>query len=139
MKKKLKIRACQKKADKWFSLYVRALNATDGGYCVCVTCGKVIEWRGTGQLHAGHYIGREHIPTRYDERNVHCQCSTCNSYHGGEHGKYTLFLQEKYGQDIIEELVLKGNGYAGLKAEDYLELVDMYKEKTNQLILEKEL
>ena len=65
-----KITPHRDKADVIFSLYVRLFHADSNGYCTCITCGKKLLWKGFGQLHAGHYIGRMHINTRYDERNV---------------------------------------------------------------------
>jgi hypothetical protein len=135
--KKLKIRPCQKLADAQFSLYIRVLNADEEGYCLCFTCGKKLPWRGSGSLHAGHFIGREHIPTRYDERNVKPQCDTCNTYHEGEHGAFALNLTKIYGEKVIEELVLKSNGHADLIAQDYLDIRDKYKELTKKIVKEK--
>lgn len=70
----------------------------------CVTCGK----QGEGSfMHAGHYISRKHNSTLFDERNVNAQCMNCNLWGYGNMGVYTLFLQEKYGPGIIEELTKK--------------------------------
>jgi len=137
LKKKLKIRPCQKKADIEFSLYIRALYADKDGYCQCITCGKKLPWSGTGHLHVGHFIGREHIPTRYEVQNCHPQCDVCNSYHEGRKGHYALFLIKTYGQDIIEKLVAKSNEYAGLIPEDYLAIRDKYKQLSKDIIKNK--
>ena len=55
-------------ADTWFSQFVRLENATDTGYCTCITCGKVKRWN--DGMHAGHFIVRVWMRTRYDPLNV---------------------------------------------------------------------
>ena len=64
---------------------------------------------------------------------------SCNMFHEGERGAYTLFLIDKFGQGIIEELVLKGNEVVAWKWFDYKEIADMYKEKFNYLCQEREI
>jgi len=134
---KITIRSLQKKADRIFSLYIRLSKSDKEGYCECITCGKKLPWKGTGLMHAGHFVSRHHIPTRYDEMNVHPQCASCNEYHGGEIAIYGARLREIYGDHITDELVLKGNQVAKLTHDDYIELEDMYKEKFKYLSGEK--
>jgi hypothetical protein len=40
----------------------------------------------------------------YDKRNIHTQCPGCNTYRGGKLIEYTLFIQENYGTETIDEL-----------------------------------
>ena len=134
-----KIKPWKAKADQIYSLYVRLEGSDENGDCTCVTCGKKLPWKGTGRLHAGHYIVRQEINTRYDDRNVHPQCETCNSYHEGRKGEYTLFLQKKYGKGIINKLVELSKCGRIWKWFDYKEVFEMYKEKFRYLSQEKEL
>ena len=70
----------------------------------CVTCG------GPGQ-EAGHY---KHNTERsqqlggnalwFDPRNVHAQCTRCNKWLSSNPVAYALYLEEKYGPGILQEL-----------------------------------
>ncbi len=89
-------------ADRWFSQYIRLKAATGTGFCTCVTCGKVLPWnRG---IHAGHFIGRMWIKTRYNTHNVNVQCCHCNMFLGGNPENYYPYMLDKYGQDHINYL-----------------------------------
>lgn len=89
-----------KKADEIFSRYIR-LKYLKKGILKCFTCGKLGIMQ---EMDAGHFIGREHKTTRYDERNVHPQCQWCNRFKEGQKDEYALKLQEKYGLTILSEL-----------------------------------
>jgi len=133
---KYKIRTLQRKADKEFSRYVKLNQCDNSGYCTCCTCGRTFLWT---EIDAGHYVGRACIPLRYDEMNVHPQCKYCNRFREGMKDEYALFLIKTYGEDILNELHQKKYSVGKLTHEDYQELYEMYKEKSNALQGEKEL
>ena len=54
-------------------------------------------------MDAGHYIKRQYNMTRFDERNVHCQCRACNRFKGGMMDEYAINLERDYGQGILQE------------------------------------
>lgn len=86
-----------RKADKVFSKFIR-----ERDNYICVTCGK------PGN-HAGHYIRRAHKKARWNPINVNCQCACCNTYLDGNMDAYALYLVNKYGIYILNELqTLKG-------------------------------
>lgn len=60
--------------DRVYSLYIRLRDAGDGGYTRCISCGKVFPFE---QMQNGHFWGRKHIATRWDEHNCNSECSTC--------------------------------------------------------------
>src|SRR3990167_10263026 len=91
-KKRKSISKLKKKADKVFSLWIRARDKR------CVSCGS------DRNLQNGHYISRSHNATRYNEKNNNCQCLTCNIFKKGNYPAYTLYLMRKYGNGIIKEL-----------------------------------
>src|SRR3990167_8522696 len=97
---------------------------------ICITCGKV-----GGQ--AGHYIhstergGSKRLPLYWYVKNINCQCQNCN-YNDGEHHRYAIALQKKYGPSILEELegMRKKVGEAKLLVrEDYEKLIREYSKK----------
>jgi len=133
---KSKIRTLQKKADKEFSRYVKLNKCNDNGMCTCITCGRDFHWT---EIDAGHYVGRACIPLRYDERNVHPQCKSCNRFREGMKDEYALFLIKTYGQEILENLHEQKYSVGKLTHEDYIDIYEMYKEKSSYLQGEKEL
>lgn len=70
----------------------------------CVTCGGPPE-------HAGHY---RHNSERsqslggnalwFDLRNINAQCSSCNTYRAGNLNEYAIYLEQKHGTGILQEL-----------------------------------
>ena len=73
----------EKECDRLFSLWIRK---RDEGK-KCCTCGCF--WK--NEFQCGHYVGRTHLNTRWDEKNAHAQCVACNSWNSGEakeHGRY---------------------------------------------------
>jgi hypothetical protein len=124
--KKQGVQQLKKKADKWCSDYIRQ---RDKG--VCFTCGCKKEWK---YQQAGHYISRVYGNLRYYEKNVHCQCYSCNVMKHGNMDEYAIRLQQKYGKDILEEL----NKYKYMpptpfKVADLLNLIEEFKIKIKKL------
>jgi len=119
--KKMTVTKAKKEADKWFSLYIRR---RDQGQCfTCPKKGEIVE------MQDGHYISRNHLNTRYDEQNNHCQCVGCNVFKAGNMPAYTLALMNKYGDDIIKELFARGQKIKAMKVADYQEIIEVYKNK----------
>jgi hypothetical protein len=81
-----------KEIDREFSKYIRSREFS------CCTCGS------QKKLQAGHYISRRYFSLRWDERNVHSQCQSCNIFHEGNKPRYAIYLINKYGQEILETL-----------------------------------
>ena len=118
--------------DPLFSKYIRIKEAVKAnGYVKCVTCGKVREW--DDQMEAGHYVSRDKRATKYDERNVHIQCKSCNSYHGGEIAEYAAYLLSEYGADIITELVQKGREYKKFTLDELKEMAKIYRKRIRDM------
>jgi hypothetical protein len=98
------IKACTDRAWAAFSKFIRL---RDNGRCY--TCSKQMDWK---KMHAGHFIhaGRRN-PASYDERNVHCQCPTCNTYLHGNLAVYAKYMAQWFGLDVIDDLrVMKATG-----------------------------
>ena len=78
---------------------------------------------------AGHFIGRQHLITRYDERNVHAQCRKCNRFEYGRQYEYSIAL----GQELSQELLQKSRGVLKLTDPEWLEIFETYKTKLQEL------
>lgn len=98
------LRSLRRKLDHVFSLYIRLRYADGAGVSPCCTCGRLQHYKAAN---AGHFIKRQFLATRYDERNCHVQCVPCNLYRGGELVEYNAFMLKTYGQVVIDELRLK--------------------------------
>lgn len=112
-----------KKLDKIFSEFIRKREADENGITSCVTCGRRDHWK---NMDAGHFIGRQHMGTRWDERNVHPQCKRCNGFEGGQQYHYGHFLKIKYGDQIIDELEYKGRAITKFNDRDGELMIKLY-------------
>ena len=102
-RKKLRsLSAIRRQLDKEFSRYVRLRHADHVGNVACVTCNKSLHWSDT---HCGHYVPRQYLSVRWDDRNANVQCPYCNTYRHGNLAEYTLFMQKTYGQSVVDELL----------------------------------
>jgi len=71
---------------------------------ICFTCGDRRDWK---QQQAGHFVHKNSLD--FDERNVNCQCARCNKWLHGNLTVYAMRLMEKYGKEIVNDLVVAGN------------------------------
>jgi hypothetical protein len=69
----------------------------------CISCGKPDQ--GGKMRNAGHFKSRgSSSGLRYDLRNIHGQCVTCNLYQSGNIEGYRSGLTERYGSAIVDYL-----------------------------------
>lgn len=101
-RKKPSFSALVRKLDRIFSQWVRLSNADNCGTVSCFTCEKPIFWK---DAHAGHFIKRQHMAVRFDERNVKPQCPRCNVYMGGQQDEFAAKLITEYGVGEVEDLM----------------------------------
>ena len=124
----------KKELDKWFSLYIRLRDATDEGLVQCFTSGRVYHYK---QIHAGHFISRRCLATRWCEVNVQPQSAADNLFGQGEQYKFGLRLDYKYGEGTAEELELKSRQTLKLSRIDYEDKISYYKDAVKNLKKEK--
>ncbi len=124
------------KLDDVFQMYIRY---RDNWTCCC--CKTHIDPNSEGaktKMHAGHYVGRGALALRWDERNVHAQCSTCNmqqNYYGVD-PRYTQLIIRKYGDGILDYLATHKFQKVKYSCEELEEKIAEYKKR---LEAEKEL
>lgn len=95
----------------------------------CISCGRFHQ----GQYHAGHYrtVG-SHPELRFEELNVHKQCSVCNNHKSGNIVEYRINLLGKIGAASLEWL----EGHHEPKkytVEDLKQIKATYKAKLKEL------
>lgn len=125
---KKSIASLKKLLWKLFTAYIKRRDKN-----ICCTCGKYVTGREAG---GGHYVPKGACGLEYyfHEQNVHCQCSSCNCYLGGNHPAYRAFLLQRYGQETIDDVErnyrnpYKGDSYTWLidKIEYYKNLNSQY-------------
>jgi 5-methylcytosine-specific restriction endonuclease McrA len=86
----------KKELDRVFSIFIRQ---RDNGQCF--TCSKKDDYK---KMQNGHFVPRQYLSVRWDERNCNCQCYACNMLYGGQGATYAIRLKEKYGQETVEYL-----------------------------------
>lgn len=115
-----------KLAQQTFNKYI---NARDKGL-PCVSCGKTIN----GRVNASHFWNaNNHWAVRFDERNVHSSCITCNQFLSGNLLEYRTRLIQKIGQaeyDSLEEEAKKTRKYS---IDELKEIITLYKSKLKEL------
>ena len=57
-----------------------------------------------GDMQTGHYEHGDYPGTWLNEKNLHTQCSQCNTYMGGNRNVYAIRLEARYGYGILQEL-----------------------------------
>ncbi len=95
-----------RRADRWFSKYIRLRDASPGGEVECITCGKKSHWR---RAHAGHFVSRRKMSTRFEEHNASAQCPRCNLWGAGEQYRHGLAIDAKFGKGTAQRLNRRGN------------------------------
>tara|TARA_R100001132_G_C3251837_1_gene78764 strand:- start:32 stop:427 length:396 start_codon:yes stop_codon:yes gene_type:complete len=118
-----------KKLDKIFSIYIRLRDSDENGFCKCISCGKKSFWR---DVDAGHFVGRRHLITRFDPKNVYAQCRYCNRYLGGHQYPYSVAL-EKLEKGLPDKLFKKSKKTIKLSTNDLILLINKYKKRTEKL------
>ena len=115
----------RKKAQEIFNRYIRERDKD----LPCISCGRHHD----GQYHAGHFRSTGSAPhLRFNEDNVHKQCSPCNNYLSGNLVQYRSNLIRKIGIDRVEKLE-EDNTYRKYTIDDYKKIIEKYKLKLKEI------
>jgi len=126
----------KKKAWAAFSRYIRVRDAGIDGRCKCVTCGVSLPWK---EMQAGHFIDSRCNAVLFHEPIVYAQCPSCNVWKKGNKVAYTLFMLKKHTKEEIEKFCNLKHKVLKLDIEDLEEILDMYTQKAEYIMQEKEL
>lgn len=114
-----------KEAQAAFNAYIRARDA----HLPCVSCGRHHQ----GQYHAGHYRTVGANPElRFEELNVHKQCSPCNDHLHGNLINYRIELIKRIGHANVDWLERNHNP-KHYSIEDLKAIKAKYKQKLKDL------
>jgi len=124
----------KKELDKYFSLFIRLRDADYMGFVKCYTSGRLYHYK---NIHAGHFISRKCLSTRWCEVNVQPQSAADNLFGQGEQYKFSKALDSEYGEGTAEELQQKSRQMLKLSRIDYEEKISYYKDLVDKLKKDK--
>ncbi|MCI1681418.1 MAG: recombination protein NinG [Bacteroides sp.] len=120
--------------DNVFSLYIRLRDASPNGTFRCISCGQIKSFE---QADCGHYISRQHMSLRFDEKNCNAQCKTCNEYQDGNIQRYRMGLITKYGEETVEWMESQKNQINKISESDLRDKIAYYRKEVKRLEKEK--
>lgn len=128
MKKKTSAQL-KKRLDQVYSLFIR-LKWAVRGFITCYTCGRTIHYK---SAHCGHFIPRNILITRWDERNTRPQCVGCNIFGNGKILDFEDHLVKEIGRKEVDKL--KASRFQILKIDEswYLERISHYEKELSML------
>lgn len=118
-----------------FNEFIRERDSAGASHFKCISCGQIKEVR---YMDAGHYYNTGFYDgLRYDEDNVHGQCSHCNRFLHGNLIDYGYNLLAKIGPERFEALKKRAENYkrVGYKftRSEVEEIIEKYKQKLKEL------
>ena len=116
------------KLDKAFSELVRLKGTDLDGWEKCVTCKSWGHWK---SMDCGHFVDRDHLPTRWDLDNCRPQCQKCNRFKTGRRYEFGMALNRELGYGTAERLIEKGSGPSQHIKDTAQELLEDIKSKLN--------
>ena len=132
MPRKTSRKTLVKKLDAVFSEYIRRKYADKNGIVSCYTCGKKKFWKGDW-MQNWHFISRKSRILRWRESNCRPQCYSCNVMRYGESYIFGVKLNEEYGYNIAEELLIESKKIIKQSDQELLDLINLYQEKVKSL------
>ena len=123
------IKQLKKELDRVFSLYIRLRDSDSNGFGRCITCGRVRHYK---KADCGHYMKRQYLATRYDEKNCNLQCKHCNAFLQGANEIYKVKIDEKYGPGTSGILEIKSRNPSKFDRFIYGVLIREYREKLKE-------
>jgi len=97
----------------------------------CVSCGR----SDVEEFHAGHYIASTNSFLRFNEKNIHKQCSYCNTHLRGNLIPYRIELIKRIGLSEVENLEANIKNIFKISVPEIQELIKSYKQKIKDLNL----
>jgi hypothetical protein len=133
MKRKPKVKSSKvlrQECLKAIQRLCRLAAADDDGNCACVSCGCVKHY---SALQGGHFLAKgssSYWALRIE--NVHPQCASCNMWgmrYGSAAQEYTLWMEDMYGRDFVEEMIASKSNPIKLYKADYEEMLEEFNEQ----------
>ena len=131
------IQSLIKKLDSAFSLYIRLRDSRPFGYKAfrCISCGRILPF---AEADAGHFIGRTHMSTRFDEQNVWSECRFDNRFNSSHMIEYQRNLEKKLGREKLDMLIARGHQTKKFTAWELEILIEYYKDQNKRMLAERD-
>lgn len=114
-----------KEAQREFNRYIRLRDINRP----CISCSR----SNNCKFDAGHFLSVGARPDlRFNEDNVHKQCTQCNSFKSGNQVEYRRRLVERISEAGVEKLEFHGPALH-LIVPDIQAIKDKYRQKANEL------
>lgn len=123
-----------KRLDKVFALYIRLRDVMPSGYGKCISCGRIVPF---SELDCGHFHGRTHMATRFEEDNCHAECKGCNRFSADHLIKYRDNLITKIGMGRYDRLNLLAHSQKHWLDFELQEKIAHYTKEVKRLSAEK--
>lgn len=125
-----------RKLDGVFSEYIRLRDSRPFRYKAfrCISCGEVKPYE---QMDCGHFIGRTHMATRFDEENCHGECRACNRFDSSHMIYYQRNLEKLIGKSRVDMLIVRGHSTKKWTAWELEILIKHYTEEVNKMKKER--
>lgn len=91
------------------------------------------------QADCGHYINRQHMSTRFSEKNCNAQCRSCNRFDEGNMQGYRRGLILKYGEPAVLLLESMKNQTNKISDFEYSAMIKYYQGEVKRLKEEKQI
>lgn len=119
-----------KELDGHFSRFIRKRDTVDGKV-ICFLTGEKMDFI---DAQCGHFIDRDQMPTRYDERNCHAVSEETNCYDPDHKEKYRAKMLQVYGLEEIERLERKSKGLQKFFKFEIEDLIEYYRSENRLYI-----
>lgn len=122
--------------DTVFAMFIRLRDAMPNGMFRCISCERLLPF---DQSDCGHYINRQHMATRFNEKNCNAQCRKCNRFDEGNIQGYRRGLIAKYGEPTVLMLEAMKNQINKISDFEYRTMIDYYRKEVKRLKKEKQI
>lgn len=123
-----------KRLDTIFSKFIRLRDTNDEGYGKCISSGKFVHYN---DADAGHFMSREHMATRWNEKNVHLQSRGDNRFKQGKQFSQALNIDRKYGSGTCEILMVESKRLSKITDFEIEALIKHYRDRARKLAARK--
>lgn len=127
--KEKSLQVLEKELDLVFSEFIR-LRDSENGRVKCFICGASMPWRQSQNM---HYIGRDQMPTRYDEENCHAGCEICNCRDSEHKYKYRDAMLWFFGAEVVDAIRTRSKSLAKFMRIDLIGMIEHYKSEVSKL------
>ena len=120
------------KLDVVFSEFIRLRDSKAFGFQAfrCIACGQIKPFE---QMDCGHFVGRTHMATRFDEENCHGECRACNRMSADHIIYYQRNLEAMIGRERVDLLLARGRQPKKWSAYELELLIEHYKQQITLL------